>query len=172
MRFPRCGIWLLGAAVGMVASAQTQVDLRTQSKSVDFSGMPTKPFQMGTQLAGDLLGGADVLQYGRACGHELLCLHGGQRVDAADPAYSAGPDGTSGKGAHDERQHGVVDGFLGRRFGDGGGADGGGAAELSGGGDGAGERAGADVEAARHGSRERHRSRWRGMRRGRPGARW
>ena len=50
MRFPRCGIWLLGAAVGMLAGAQTQVDLRTQSKSVDFSGLPTKPFQMGSSL--------------------------------------------------------------------------------------------------------------------------
>jgi hypothetical protein len=50
MRIPRCGIGLLGAAVWTVASAQTQVDLRTQSKSIDFSGMPTKPFQMGSSL--------------------------------------------------------------------------------------------------------------------------
>ena len=50
IRLPRCGRWLLGAAILVSASAQTQVDLRTQGKNVDFSGVPTKPFQTGTVL--------------------------------------------------------------------------------------------------------------------------
>jgi hypothetical protein len=45
-----------GAAFALVlgyCSAQTQVDLRTQSKSIDFSGAAsTKPFQAGTVLPG------------------------------------------------------------------------------------------------------------------------
>lgn len=42
--------WLLGVAVLVGAAAQTRLDLQTQSKSVDFSGVPTKPFRTGTTL--------------------------------------------------------------------------------------------------------------------------
>ena len=50
MRFSRFGGCLLAAAILTGASAQTRVDLRTQGKSIDFSGVPTKPFRMGTSL--------------------------------------------------------------------------------------------------------------------------
>src|SRR5437660_10573017 len=41
------------ALTGTCARAQTRVDLRTQSKSVDFSAASsTKPFQTGTTLSG------------------------------------------------------------------------------------------------------------------------
>ena len=50
IRLPRCGRWLLGAAILVSAGAQTQVDFRTQGKNVDFSGVPTKPFRTGTVL--------------------------------------------------------------------------------------------------------------------------
>lgn len=42
--------WLLGVALLVGAGAQTRIDLRTQTKRVDFSGVPTKPFRTGTTL--------------------------------------------------------------------------------------------------------------------------
>jgi hypothetical protein len=42
--------WLLGVAVLAFANAQTRIDLRTQGKNVDFSEVPTKPFQTGATL--------------------------------------------------------------------------------------------------------------------------
>jgi hypothetical protein len=45
------GVWLVGATQLQMLQGQTQVDLRTQSKSVDFSGAnTTKPFKSGTTL--------------------------------------------------------------------------------------------------------------------------
>jgi hypothetical protein len=46
-------VWL-GAALSMaIAAAQTQIDLRTQSKDVDFSGaVSTRPVKLGTALPG------------------------------------------------------------------------------------------------------------------------
>ena len=44
--------WLIAATLG-AALAQTKVDLRTQSKSADFSAaLSTKPVAMGTPLPG------------------------------------------------------------------------------------------------------------------------
>ena len=42
--------WLLGTAAVMGSSAQTQLDLRTQTRNVDFSGVPTKTFRTGSVL--------------------------------------------------------------------------------------------------------------------------
>lgn len=44
-------VWILAGAIASMAAAQTQVDLRTQSKSIDFSASSgTKPFQTGPTL--------------------------------------------------------------------------------------------------------------------------
>jgi hypothetical protein len=46
-------ILITAAAICSIAAGQTQVDLRSQSKSVDFSAIPgTKPFQTGAALPG------------------------------------------------------------------------------------------------------------------------
>jgi hypothetical protein len=50
MRYPKCGRWLIGAAILAGASAQTRVDLRSQARNVDFSAVPAKPFRTGTAL--------------------------------------------------------------------------------------------------------------------------
>ena len=50
MRLPKCSRLLLGAALIASVNAQTRLDLRTQVKDVDLSGVPTKPFQTGTVL--------------------------------------------------------------------------------------------------------------------------
>src|SRR5262249_46041804 len=41
-------VWM--AAGASYAVAQTHIDLRTQARSIDFSTLPTKPFQTGTNL--------------------------------------------------------------------------------------------------------------------------
>ena len=50
IRLPRCCKYLLGAAILASAGGQTRVDLGTQGKNIDFSGVSTKPFQAGTVL--------------------------------------------------------------------------------------------------------------------------
>lgn len=49
-RLPKCGRYLLGAAILASAGAQTRVDLGTQGKNIDFSRVSTKPFRTGTVL--------------------------------------------------------------------------------------------------------------------------
>jgi hypothetical protein len=53
------------------ASAQTQVDLRTQGKNVDFSGVPTKPFQTGTVLPTTCSVGATFFKADAAAGQNF-----------------------------------------------------------------------------------------------------
>jgi hypothetical protein len=67
------------------ARGQTLVDLKTQSKSVDFTGATTtKPFKSGTVLPATCTVGEAFYQNQRARRFEPLHLHRGELVDAAD----------------------------------------------------------------------------------------
>jgi len=63
--------WLLGVALSVGAGAQTQIDLRTQTKSVDFSGVPTKPFQTGTALPATCSAGETFFMVGAPAGQNF-----------------------------------------------------------------------------------------------------
>ena len=81
------------AAVAIGASGQTQLDLRTQSKGADFSGInPTKPFQTGTVLPASCLVGQLFFKSNAGAGQNLYgCV-------ATDLWALASQGGTSGGG--------------------------------------------------------------------------
>jgi hypothetical protein len=67
----RVALAVLGALP--MLDAQTLVDLRTQSKSIDFStALSTRPFQTGAVLPA----GSGLLRYGGARGEESIRLYG------------------------------------------------------------------------------------------------
>jgi trimeric autotransporter adhesin len=53
------------------ARAQTRVDLRTQAKSIDFSAVPTKPFQVGAALPANCSVGEAFFKTGETPGQNL-----------------------------------------------------------------------------------------------------
>src|ERR1700683_3895934 len=66
----RLPLMLLGCLPMLLA--QTQVDLRTQSKSIDFSAATsTKPFQTGTVLPASCAMGATFFNSAAPAGHNL-----------------------------------------------------------------------------------------------------
>jgi hypothetical protein len=66
-------VFLLAAVWAAPAGAQTQVDLRTQGKNVDFSAAPsTKPFQTGTLLPASCSVGATFFKTDAPAGQNLF----------------------------------------------------------------------------------------------------
>ena len=65
-------VWLILLAAVIAASAQTQVDLRTQAKNVDFSGASsTKPARTGTALPGSCTVGEVFFKLDAVAGQNL-----------------------------------------------------------------------------------------------------
>ncbi len=86
------GCALLVAVLGN-ARAQTRVDLRTQAKSIDFSGVPTKPFQIGAGLPANCSVGEAFFKTGETPGQNLYSCTAANvwtRVGLALPA-TGGP---------------------------------------------------------------------------------
>lgn len=73
MKDTSLAVCLLAAALAAQAGAQTQVDLRTQGKNVDFSAASsTKPFRTGTQLPGTCSVGETFFKTDAAAGQNLF----------------------------------------------------------------------------------------------------
>ena len=73
MKDTSLAVCLLAAALAAQAGAQTQVDLRTQSKNVDFSAATsTKPFRTGTLLPGTCSVGETFFKTDAAAGQNLF----------------------------------------------------------------------------------------------------
>ena len=64
---------------GLTLAAQTQIDLRTQAKNIDFSAAnSTRPFKTGTALPTACAPGGLILPDECAAGGEPIRLHGGE----------------------------------------------------------------------------------------------
>ena len=103
------GFWLLLAAV----HAQTQIDLRTQSKTVDFSAAAsTQPAKKGTTLPSACVAGEQFFKTDAAAGQNLfLCASANTWTQSGQipatvaltnqsNAYTGGTQDFSGRGAH------------------------------------------------------------------------
>ena len=65
-------VFLLGVLGGLTLAAQTQIDLRTQTKNVDFSAAnSTRPFKTGTVLPASCVPGALFFQTNAPAGANL-----------------------------------------------------------------------------------------------------
>ena len=72
MKHTSVALFLLAAALAAQASAQTQIDLRTQAKNVDFSAAPfTKPFRTGTSLPASCTVGETFFQTSATAGRNF-----------------------------------------------------------------------------------------------------
>ena len=90
-----CGLSLMLAAG--LANAQTRVDLRSQSKSIDFSGAPfTRPVKTGTILPSNCSVGELFFRINASPGGNLYgctAANTWSQLDGGSPPYVGGPTG-------------------------------------------------------------------------------
>src|SRR5436309_14857889 len=114
-KIPICRLLATGALLALAAGkahAQTQIDLRTQAKDVDFSAAPfTQSFQSGTTLPGTCSVGGTFFKTNAPAGSNFYACtstnvwtaQGGPigaryLLDTADPGLANGQVGVAGPG--------------------------------------------------------------------------